>query len=130
MWSGKISTFIVKNYLKGVLIRKGLVGSLYMSMYLSKYINNVKLFFKDDAGDYKPIGRVAATLNNSVLYKTHISCDHTVKYFVCKQSEYFYGYVLSVLPIVEFVPFVVFSVISLRICNITNATNIKTRQKY
>jgi hypothetical protein len=67
-----------------------------MSMYLRKYINNVKRFFKDDAGDYRTIGCVAATLNNSVLYKTHISCDHTVKYFVCKQSEYFYGYVLSV----------------------------------
>ena len=53
-------------------------------------INNVKRFFKDDTGDYKPIGCVAATLNNSVLYKTHISCDETVKYFLCKQSEYFF----------------------------------------
>jgi hypothetical protein len=58
-------------------------------MYFSKYIDIVKLFFKDDTGDYKPIGCVAATLNNSVLYKTHIPCDETVKYFVCKQSEYF-----------------------------------------
>jgi hypothetical protein len=61
-----------------------------MSLYFNKSINNVKLFFKDDAGDYKPIGCVAATLNNSVLHKTHISCDDTVKYFVCKQSEYFF----------------------------------------
>ena len=51
-------------------------------------INNVKRFFKDDAGDYKPVGCVAATLNNSVLHNTHKSCDGTVKYFVCKQSEY------------------------------------------
>ena len=58
-------------------------------MYFSKSINNVKLFFTDAAGDYEPIGCVAATVNNSVLYKTHISCDETVKYFVCKQSEYF-----------------------------------------
>ena len=96
MWSDKISTFIVKKYLKGLLIRKGLVGSLYMSVYFSKSINNIKRFFTDIAGDYKPIGCVAATLNNSVLHKTHISCDDTVKYFVCKQSEYFYGYVLTV----------------------------------
>ena len=41
----------------------------------------------DDAEDYKPIGCVAATLNHSVLYKTHISCDETVKYFVCKQKS-------------------------------------------
>jgi len=91
-----ISAVIVKNYLKGLLIRKGLVASLYMSMYFNKSIFNVKLFFTDDAGDYRTIGCVAATLNNSVLHKTHISCDDTVKYFVCKQSEYFYGYVLSV----------------------------------
>jgi hypothetical protein len=58
-------------------------------MYFSKYIDIVKRFFKDDTGDYKPIGCVSATLNNSVLYKTHISCDETVRYFVCKQSEYF-----------------------------------------
>ena len=51
-------------------------------MYFSKYIDIVKRFFKDDTGDYKPIGCVSATLNNSVLYKTHISCDETVKYFV------------------------------------------------
>ena len=57
-------------------------------MYFNKYIDNIKRFFKDDTGDYKPIGCVAATLNNSVLYKTHISCDETVNYFVCKQSEY------------------------------------------
>ena len=74
---------------KGGINKKGTCRkSLYMSMYLSKYINNVKLFFTDAAVDYKPIECVAATLNNSVLYKTHISCDGTVKYFVCKQSEY------------------------------------------
>ena len=56
----------------------------------SNSINNVKRFFKDDAKDYKPIGCVAATLNNSVLLKTHIACDETVKYFVCKLSEYFF----------------------------------------
>ena len=49
---------------------------------------HVQLFFKDEAGDYKPIECVAATLNNSVLQKTRIPCDATVKYFVCKQSEY------------------------------------------
>ena len=57
-------------------------------MYFSKYIDNVKRFFKDDTGDYNPIGCLAATLHNSVLLKTHISCDETVTYFVCKQSEY------------------------------------------
>jgi hypothetical protein len=62
---------------------------LFTSICFSKSIINVKLFFKDDAEDYKPIGCVAATLNNSVLYKTHISCNNTVEYFVCKQSEYF-----------------------------------------
>ena len=55
----------------------------------SKLINNVKRFFTDDAGDYTPIGCVAATLNNSVLHKTHISCDETMHFFFCKQSEYF-----------------------------------------
>jgi hypothetical protein len=57
-------------------------------MYFSKYNDNLKRLFKDDTGDYNPIGCVAATLNNSVLLKTHISCDETVRYFVCKQSEY------------------------------------------
>ena len=94
-----------------------------------KSINNVKRFFKDDAGDDNPIGCVAATLNNSVLYKTRISCDHTVKYFVCKQSEYFFmGMFALFLPIVDFVPVLIFSVISLRICNIINATKIKTKK--
>ena len=122
--------FHSKELSKGIINKKGTCSKYIHVHVFINYIINIKLFFKDDAGDYKPIGCVAATLNNSVLYKTHISCDHTVKYFVCKQSEYFYGYVLSVLPIVEFVPFVVFSVISLRICNITNATKIKTRQRY
>jgi hypothetical protein len=57
-------------------------------MYFSKYNDNLKRLFKDDTGDYNPIGCVAATLNNSVLLKIHISCDETVRYFVCKQSEY------------------------------------------
>ena len=61
-----------------------------MTICFSNFINNVKRFFKDDAGDHTLIGCVAATLNNSVLYKTHISCDETVKYFVCKLSEYFF----------------------------------------
>ena len=73
-----------------------LVASLCMSMYFSKSINNVKRFFKGDAGDYKPIGCVSATLNNSVLYKTHISCDDTVEYFACKQSEYFFMVMFTV----------------------------------
>ena len=72
-------------------------------MYFSTSINNIKRFFTDDAGDYKPIGCVAATLNNSMLHKTHISCDDTVKYFVCKQSEYFI-WVSLFLPIVDIVP--------------------------
>jgi hypothetical protein len=91
MWivnSNGESTFLTTIYLKGLLIRKVLVASLYTVHVLQKVYNNVKLFFADDAGDYKPIGCVAATLNNSVLYKAHISCDETVKYFVCKQSEY------------------------------------------
>ena len=89
-------------------------------------INNVKRFFIDDAGDYKPIGCVAATLNNSVLHKTQISCVCTVKYFVCKQSEYLL-WVCSpfFLPIVDFVPLLIFS-----LCNITNAAKIKTKQRY
>jgi hypothetical protein len=93
-------------------------------MYFSKYIDNVKRFFKDDIGDYNPIGCVAATLNNSVLFKTHKSCDETEKYFVCKQSEYLLSVCsppFFVLPIVDFVPLLIFS-----ICNITNA--IKTKQ--
>ena len=61
-----------------------------MTICFSNSINKVKRFFKDDAKDYKPIGCVAATLNNSVLLKTHKSCDETVKYFVCKLSEYFF----------------------------------------
>jgi hypothetical protein len=79
---------MVTIYLKGLLIRKRVVANLFTSLYFSKSIINVKLFFKDDAGDYKPIGCVAATLNNSVLYKTHISCNDTVKNFACKHSEY------------------------------------------
>ena len=59
-------------------------------MYFSKSISNVKRFFTDDERDYTPIGCVAATLNNSVLHKTHIPCDDAVKYFVCKQGEYFF----------------------------------------
>jgi hypothetical protein len=98
-------------------------------MYFSKSINNVKRFLKDDARDCKPIGCVAATLNNSVLYKTHISCDETVNYFVCKQSEYFFmGMSALFLPMVDFLPLVIFSVISLRICNIINATKFKIKQ--
>jgi hypothetical protein len=100
-------------------------------MYFKKFINNVKRFFKDDARDYKPIGCVAATLNNSVLYKTHISCNDTVKYFVCKQSEYFFmGMFALFLPMVNLLPLVIFLVISLRICNIINATKIKIKQRY
>ena len=99
-----------------------------MSMYFSKSIINIKRFFKDDAGDYKPIGCVAATLNNSVLYKTHIFCDETVNYFVCKQSEYFFMIMFALfLPMVDFLPLVIFSVISLRICNTINATKIKIK---
>ena len=98
---------------------------LFTSIYFIKSIINVKLFFKDDAGDYKPIGCVAATLNNSVLYKTHISCNNTVEYFVCKQSEYFFfGMLALCLPIVDFLPLLIFSAISFRICNIINATKI------
>ena len=93
-------------------------------MYFSKYIDNVKRFFKDDTGDYNPIGCVAATLNNSVLLKTHISCVETVRYFVCKQSEYLLWVCSPLfLTIVDFVPLLIFS-----ICNITNA--IKTKQRY
>ena len=91
MWivnSNGESTFLTTIYLKGLLIRKILVASLYTVHVLQQVYNNVKLFFTDDAGDYKPIGCVAATLNNSVLYKTHISCNDIVEYFVCKQSEY------------------------------------------
>jgi hypothetical protein len=64
----------------GIINKK---GTCIKSIYV-----HVQLFFKDEAGDYKPIGCVAATLNNSVLQKTRIPCDATVKYFVCKQSEY------------------------------------------
>jgi hypothetical protein len=89
------------------------------------------LFFKDDAGDYRTIGCVAATLNNSVLYKTHISCDDTVEYFVCKQSEYFFmGMFALFLPIVDFSPLLIFSAISLRICNIINTRKISIKQRY
>ena len=96
-------------------------------MYFNKYIDNVKRFFKDDAVDYKPIGCVAATLNNSVLYKTHIACDEIVNYFVCKQSEYFFMVMFVLfLPAVDFVPLLIFLVISLRICNI----KIKIKQRY
>ena len=102
-----------------------------MFMYFSKSIYNVKRFFTDDAGDYKPIGCVAATLNNSVLYKTNISCNDTVKYFVCKQGEYFYmGMFALFLPIVDFLPLFIFSVISFKICNIINATKIKIKRRY
>ena len=98
---------------------------LFTSICFSKSIINVKLFFKDDAGDYKPIGCVAATLNNSVLYKTHISCDDTVEYFVCKQSEYFFMDMFAMfLPMVDVLPLFIFSVILLRICYIINATKI------
>jgi hypothetical protein len=127
----KISTVIVTFYLKGLLIRKGVVANLFTSLYFSKSIINIKLFFKDDAGDYKPIGCVAATLNNSVLYKTHISCNHTVKYFVCKQSEYFFmGMFALFLPILDFSPLLIFSAISLRICNIINTRKISIKQRY
>ena len=98
-------------------------------MYFNKFISNVKRFYKDDAGDYRLIGCVAATLNNSVLYKTHISCNETVKYFVCRQSEYFsMGMFALFLPMVDFLPLAIFSVISLRICNIINATKFKIKQ--
>jgi hypothetical protein len=100
-------------------------------------INNVKRFFKDDAGDYKPIRCVAATLNNSVLHKTHLSCDETVKYFFCKQSKYFFMIMFALfLPIVNFAPMLTFLVISFRIYNITmlekakqNTVIIKNKQK-
>ena len=65
---------------QGIINKK---GTCIKSIYV-----HVQLFFKDEAGDYKYIGCVAATLNNSVLQKTCIPCDDTVKYFVCKQSEY------------------------------------------
>jgi hypothetical protein len=96
-----------------------------MSMYFNKYIDNIKRFFKDDTGDYKPIGCVAATLNNSMLHKTHISCDETLEYFVCKQSEYFFMVMFAL-----FLPLLIFLVISFRICNIINATRIKIKQRY
>ena len=129
--SVKISTVIVTIYLKGLLIRKGVVANLFTSLYFSKSIINIKLFFKDDAGNYTPIGCVAATLNNSVLYKTHISCDDAVKYFVCKQSEYFFmGMFALFLPIVDFSHLLISSVISFRICNIINTRKIKIKQRY
>jgi hypothetical protein len=85
-------------------------------MYFSKSIINIKRFFKDDAEDYKPIGCVAATLNNSVLYKAHISCNETVNYFVCKQSEYIcMGMFALFLSMVDFLPLLIFSVILFRI---------------
>jgi hypothetical protein len=109
MWivnSNGESTFLTTIYLKGLLIRKILVASLYTVHVLQKVYNNVKLFFTDDAEDYKPIGCVAATLNNSVLYKTHISCDETVEYFVCKQSEYICMVIFDLfLPNMYVVPF-------------------------
>ena len=85
MWivnSNGESTFLTTIYIKGLLIRKVLVASLYTVHVLQKVYNNVKLFFTDDAGDYIPIGCVAATLNNSVLHKTHISCDETAIFFL------------------------------------------------
>ena len=109
MWivnSNGESTFLTTIYLKGLLIRKVLVASLYTVHVLQQVYNNVKLFFTDDAGDYKPIGCVAATLKNSVLHKTHISCDETVKYFVCKQSEYICMVIFVLfLPNMYVVPF-------------------------
>ena len=98
---------------------------LFTSICFSKSIINVKLFSKDDAGDYKTIGCVAATLNNSVLYKTHISCNDTVEYFVCKQSEYFFMDMFALfLPMVDFLPLFIFSVILLRISYIIIVTKI------
>jgi hypothetical protein len=68
------------NLVKGIINKKcTCIKSIYV---------HVQLFFKDEAGDYKPIKCVAATLNSSVLQKTRIPCDGTLKYFVCKQSEY------------------------------------------
>ena len=106
------------------------MATIYVHVFI-KSINNVKRFFTDDAGDNRPRGCVAATLSNSVLHKTHISCDETVKYFFCKQSEYFCMTMFVLfLPIVDFAPLLTFLVISFRIYNITNATKIKTKYSY
>ena len=114
------------NNLLGIVGKKGnCIKSIYVHVVI-KSINNVKRFFKDGAeNNYRHIGCVAATLNNRVLHKTHISCNNTVKYFVCKQSEYFFmGMFALFLPIVDFLPLLIFSVISLRISNIINTTKI------
>ena len=66
-WSVQTLTVIVENYLKELLIRKVLVASLFTSVYFNKSIINIKLFFKDDTGDYRPIEGVAVTKNNSML---------------------------------------------------------------
>ena len=117
--------------LKGIFGKKGnCINSIYVHVFINS-INNVKRFFKDDAGDYKPIRCVAATLNNSVLHKTHLSCDETVKYFFCKQSKYFFMIMFALfLPIVNFAPMLTFLVISFRIYNITNARKSKTKYSY
>jgi len=78
-------------------------------MYFIKSTFNVKGFLKDDAGDYRSIGCVAATLNNSVLHKIHIPCDGIVKYFVCKQREYFFMVMFSLfLPMCTLYHFKIF----------------------
>jgi hypothetical protein len=71
------------NNLLGIVGKKGnCIKSIYVHVVI-KSINNVKRLFKDGAeNNYRHIGCVAATLNNRVLYKTRISCNNTVKYFV------------------------------------------------
>ena len=120
--------FHSKELSKGIINKKGTCSKYIHVHVFINYIINIKLFLKDDAGDYKPIECVAATLNNSVLYKSRISCNDTVKYAVCKQREYFYGYVLTVFANCRLCT--VCGIFSDIVCNITNATKIKTKQRY